>query len=73
MGVADVYADDFAAKVDRSAADQCAPRKDDPYLLGYFIGNEPPWPGRESVAVDAILAGPATPLPEVLCSNAPFG
>jgi hypothetical protein len=25
-------------------------------------GNEPPWPGREGVAVDAILAGPETPL-----------
>ena len=27
-------------------------------MLGYFIGNEPPWPGRESQLVDAILAGP---------------
>jgi hypothetical protein len=58
MGVADVYAPDFAVKVDQAAAQQCAPRKDDPYLLGYFLGNEPPWPGRESVAVDAILAAP---------------
>jgi type 1 glutamine amidotransferase len=62
MGVADVYAPDFAQRVDRAAADQCASHKDDPFLLGYFLGNEPPWPGRESVAVDAILAGPATPL-----------
>ena len=59
MGVADVYAPDFAQTVDQAAAQQCAPRKDDPYLLGYFIGNEPPWPGREAVAVDAILAGKA--------------
>jgi hypothetical protein len=57
MGVADVYAPDFAARVDQAAAQQCAPRKDDKHLLGYFLGNEPPWPGRESVAVDAILAG----------------
>ena len=28
-----------------------------PYVLGYFIGNEPPWPGRESQLCDAILAG----------------
>jgi hypothetical protein len=26
-------------------------------LLGYFIGNEPPWPGRESLVVDIILDG----------------
>jgi hypothetical protein len=58
MGVVDVYAPDFAVKVDQAAAQQCAPRKEDPYLLGYFLGNEPPWPGRESVAVDAILAAP---------------
>ena len=62
MGVADVYSPGFADMVDRAAARQCDPRKDDPYLLGYFIGNEPPWPGRESVAVDAILAGPQTAL-----------
>jgi hypothetical protein len=66
MGVVDVYAADFAARVDREAAQQCAPRKDDPYLLGYFLGNEPPWPGRESVAADAILAGPASPLQKEL-------
>ena len=62
MGIADVYAPDFAANIDRAAAQQCDPRKDDPFLLGYFLGNEPPWPGRESVAVDAILAGQPTPL-----------
>ncbi len=57
MGIADVYASDFAQTIDRAAAQQCDSRKDDPYLLGYFVGNEPPWPGREAVAVDAILAG----------------
>ena len=43
---------------DAAAASQCAPRKDDPYLLGYFIANEPPWPGRESLVVDVILERP---------------
>ena len=60
MGVADVYAPGYAETVDRAAAEQCDARKDDPYLLGYFLGNEPPWPGREAVAAEAILAGPAT-------------
>ena len=62
MGVPDVYAPGYAATVDRAAAQQCDSHKDDPYVLGYFLGNEPPWPGRELVAVDAILAGPESAL-----------
>jgi hypothetical protein len=62
MGVPDVYAPEYAANIDRKAAQQCDARKDDPCVLGYFLGNEPPWPGREPVAVDAILAGPDTAL-----------
>jgi hypothetical protein len=58
MGMPDVYAADFPKIVDEAAARQCAPRKDDPYLLGYFIANEPPWPGRESLVVDVILERP---------------
>jgi hypothetical protein len=66
MGIADVYAPNFAETIDRAAAQQCDSRKDDPYLLGYFLGNEPPWPGHESVAVDAILAGRESPLQQEL-------
>jgi len=58
LGLPDVYSEQFAREVDAAAARQCAPRKDDPYLVGYFVGNEPPWPGRESELVDMILAGP---------------
>ncbi len=60
LGLPDVYSEQFVRDVDADAARQCAPRKDDPYLVGYFVGNEPPWPGRESELVDMILAGPAT-------------
>jgi hypothetical protein len=60
LGLPDVYSEEFARGVDETAARQCAPRKDDPWLLGYFIGNEPPWSGRESEVADMILAGPAT-------------
>lgn len=60
MGLPDVYSEAFVQRVDTEAARQLTPRKDDPYLLGYFIGNEPPWPARESQLVDLVLAGPAT-------------
>lgn len=62
MGLPDVYAADFASRVDEAAARQLTPLKDDPWMLGYFIGNEPPWPGRESQLCDAILAGPPSQL-----------
>ena len=57
MGLPDVYAADFAQRVDAAAARQLEPLRDDPYMLGFFIGNEPPWPGREGQLCDAILAG----------------
>jgi len=58
MGMPDVYAPEFVEMADKAAAEQCGPRKDDPYLLGYFVANEPPWPGRESLVVDTILERP---------------
>jgi len=59
MGMPDVYAEDFARRVDEVAAAQLEGRKNDPYMLGYFIGNEPPWPGRESQLCDLVLSGPS--------------
>jgi hypothetical protein len=58
MGLPDVYAEDFVRQVDETAASQLGPRKSDPWMLGYFIGNEPAWPGRENQLADLLLAGP---------------
>jgi hypothetical protein len=58
MGMPDVFSNEFPKIADKAAAEQCGPRKDDSYLLGYFIANEPPWPGRESLVVDIILERP---------------
>jgi hypothetical protein len=60
LGMPDVYAENFESQVDAIAAASCEPNKADPFLLGYFVGNEPAWPGRESMLVDLILAGPAS-------------
>lgn len=62
MGMPDIYGADYASKIDSAAKRQCAQRKDDPYLLGYFIGNEQPWPGREEELVNTLLAGRETPM-----------
>jgi hypothetical protein len=60
LGMPDVYSEEFAQFLEESAKAQLAPRKDDPWLIGYFIGNEPPWPRREPEVVDTYLAGPPT-------------
>lgn len=62
LGLADVYAPDFESRVDSIAAQSCEPYKNDPYLIGYFIGNEPSWPGREKQLTDLILSGAESPM-----------
>jgi len=62
MGMPDVYAPGYAEKVNEAAARQCETLKDDPFLLGYFVGNEPPWPGREKELINVILEGEDTPM-----------
>ena len=66
MGMPDVYAPDYAENVDIAAERQCQPLKEDPFLLGYFVGNEPPWPGREMELVNVILNGDDTPMKAAL-------
>jgi len=60
MGLPDVYSATFQQQVGKTVEKQVAPLKDDPWLIGYTFGNEPPWPGRESQFVDFVLQGPPT-------------
>jgi len=60
LGLPDVYSEAFAREADERARRQCAPRRDDPWLLGYFPANEPPFPQKELQTVELILAGPKT-------------
>ncbi|GIU74507.1 MAG: hypothetical protein KatS3mg004_1594 [Bryobacteraceae bacterium] len=39
----DVFSEEFERNVDEAARKQCAPLRDDPNLIGWFIGNEPHW------------------------------
>lgn len=55
MGLADVYAADFGAKIDNVVKETVSPYKDNPWLIGYFTGNEPSWLGQESRLCDLIL------------------
>lgn len=66
MGMPDPYDPKYVQLVDSSARSQCEPLKDDPYLIGYFVGNEPPWPRREIELTNVILEGDNTPLQAAL-------
>lgn len=56
VGFPDVYSPEFARSVEEDAARQCGRFRGEPMLIGYFIGNEPRWPGRN--LIERILADP---------------
>ncbi len=60
LGLPDVYSDEFVQLADQRAEKQCAPRKNDPWLLGYFLANEPPFPQKDLLTAELILSGPET-------------
>ena len=62
MGLADVYDPGFAAKIDSSMQTYLPANKDNPWVVGYFVANEPPWIGQEARLCDLILAGADRPI-----------
>jgi hypothetical protein len=60
LGLPDVYSEEFEKLVDERAKAQCESLKDDPWLLGYFLANEPPFTQKELQTADLILSGPDT-------------
>jgi hypothetical protein len=62
MGLADVYAPKFAAKMDSTMKTYLPAEKHNPWILGYFVGNEPSWLGQEARLCDLILEGDDRPI-----------
>lgn len=62
MGLADVYAPDFLEKLDEAMNGSLSKNKDNPWLIGYFVGNEPAWLGEEVRLCDIILNGEDKPI-----------
>ena len=57
----DIFSKEFEDKTDAAARRQCAALKDDPNLIGWFIGNEPYWArsfGATQSWPDMLLADP---------------
>lgn len=66
MGLADVYSDTFYADLDSALARSVGPNKDNPWVIGYFVGNEPAWIGEEPRLCQIILDGPERPIKKAL-------
>jgi len=66
MGLADVYDPEYARMIDEAIGNMARQYKDNPWLLGYFVGNEQPWPGQEDILCDRIMAGTDTPMKKEL-------
>ncbi len=62
MGLPDVYATDFASKVDAGCKASVEQYKNNPWLIGYFTGNEPSWLEQEERLCSMILDGPEKPI-----------
>lgn len=62
MGLSDVYSPDFKPMVEKSVKGFVSAYKDNQWLLGYFIGNEPAWLEQEERLCDLILNGEDRPI-----------
>jgi predicted esterase YcpF (UPF0227 family) len=62
MGLSDVYDPDFTTRIEASIQTYVNPYKDNPWLIGYFMGNEPAWLGQEARLCDIILNGKERPI-----------
>ena len=62
MGLADVYAPEFELAADSAMKEQASAQKDNPWLIGYFVGNEPAWLEQEARLCGMILEGNDRPI-----------
>ncbi len=62
MGLPDVYTSDFASKIDAACKASVEPNKDNPWVIGYFTGNEPSWLEQEERLCSMILDGEDKPI-----------
>lgn len=62
MGLADVYTPDFKEKLDEAMRNSVGRQKDNPWMIGFFVGNEPAWIGHEERVCNIILNGVNCPI-----------
>jgi hypothetical protein len=62
MGLPDIYAPDYQAGLEGALFDYLRPNKNNPWLIGYFVANEPSWLGQEARLCGLILDGKDKPI-----------
>lgn len=62
MGLADVYAPGFEERIAGSVKNFTESYRENPWVLGYFLGNEPAWLGQEERLCTMILEGDDRPI-----------
>ena len=66
MGLPDVYDPNFAPRIDAACKSFVSPNRENPWLIGYFTGNEPSWLGQEVRLCGMILDGADKPIKTAL-------
>jgi hypothetical protein len=64
-GYPDTFSEDYEKALFEQVARQVKPRASDPYLIGWFVGNEPRW--HERRLVERILEDPASSATQLFC------
>lgn len=62
MGLCDIYTPDFNTMINDNLKNFVEPYKNNPWLIGYFIGNEPAWLNEEARLCQLILDGKDRPI-----------
>jgi len=66
MGLCDVYRPDYIQGLERSISATVQRNLDNPWLIGYFVANEPAWLNEEVRLCQLILDGPERPIQKEL-------
>jgi hypothetical protein len=66
FGLQDVYRDDYESLIEEGVKSSTENVKNDPYLIGYFLQNEPSWLEQEPRVCELILGGEDIPLKKAL-------
>ena len=66
MGLCDVYRADYLSLLEKSIRETVAPNLENPWLIGYFIANEPAWLRQEVRLCQLILDGEDRPIKKAL-------
>lgn len=66
MSLCDVYDPAYKAKIDKSVADFVSEFRGNPWLIGYFVSNEPSWINQEPRLCQLILDGKDRPIKNAL-------